>query len=130
MKSGFTSSLSDEMVSASVAHMEEAPGDCSFSWWACGRAIARAPEDAIAFSGREGAFWSSAEALWEEPAQDQAHVGWGRDGMAAIEPYTRVGPVLNDVAETGRDVVRSGVRGREARSSRRPQAAWDPDSVF
>lgn len=77
MKSAFTTSVPDDLVDRCVEQVVDAPGDCSFSLWAWGGAIARVPEDATAFTGRDAAFWVSAEALWDDPDLDAAHVQWG-----------------------------------------------------
>ena len=65
------------------------------------------PEDAMAFTGRDAAFWLGVEADWDDPAEDEALIGWGRATMAALEPFSAAGHYVNDVMETGRDVVRS-----------------------
>jgi FAD/FMN-containing dehydrogenase len=132
MKSGFTAGLPDELVDGCLSQMDRVPkgGDCSFSFWSCGRAIARVDVDTTAFPTRDAAFWASAEAMWDDPELDQDHREWVRSAMTAITPFTVAGKYVNDVAESGDDVVRS-VYG-EAKYERLVQLkrAWDPDNVF
>jgi hypothetical protein len=132
MKSGFTAGLPDELVDGCLSQMDRVPkgGDCSFSFWSCGRAIARVDVDATAFPTRDAAFWASAEAMWDDPELDQDHRDWVRSGMTAITPFTVAGRYVNDVAESGDDVVRS-VYG-EGKYERLVQLkrTWDPDNVF
>ena len=132
MKSGFTASLPQEMVDGCVAKLEEAPkgGDCSFSFWSCGRAIARVDVDATAFPTRDAAFWASAEAMWDEPGLDQEHREWVRSGMTAITPFAVAGRYVNDVAESGEDVVRSVYGDAKYERLVQLKQAWDPDNVF
>jgi hypothetical protein len=132
MKSGFTASLPDEMVEGCVSSLEEAPkgGDCSFSFWSWGRAIARVDVDATAFPTRDAAFWASAEAMWDDPGSDQEHREWVRSGMTAITPFTVAGRYVNDVAESGDDVVRSVYGDAKYERLVQLKRAWDPDNVF
>ena len=82
MKSGFTASLPQEMVDGCVAKIDEAPkgGDCSFTFWSMGRAIARSTwtlrrcQPATRHSGRAPRRYGTA------PGSDQAHREWVRSG--------------------------------------------------
>lgn len=132
MKSGFMSAFPDEALDLWVGHVLRKPrgGDCSIGAWTWGRAIARVPEDATAFSGREAQFWVAAEAMWDDAGLDEAHREWTRGAMADLKPFLTTGRYVNDVSETGDDVVRS-VYG-EAKYERLValKRAWDPDNVF
>jgi len=133
MKSGFTASLPQEMVDGCVAKLYEAPkgGDCSFSFWSMGRAIARVDLDATAFPTRDAEFWASAEAMWDEPGMDQEHWEWVRSGMAGITPFAVAGQYVNDVSEPGpEDVVRSVYGDAKYERLVQLKRAWDPDNVF
>jgi FAD/FMN-containing dehydrogenase len=128
MKGGFLAELSDDFVDAALANVSTSHG--AITLWAQGGAISRVPEDSMAFTGREAAFWLGVEAEWDDPAEDAAMIDWGRTTMAALEPFTAAGHYVNDVVETGRDVVRS-VYG-EAKYERLVglKRAFDPDNVF
>ncbi len=133
MKSGFTTSLPDELVDGCLSRLDEIPkgGDCSFSFWSWGRAIARVDADATAFPTRDAAFWASAEAMWDDPGSDQEHREWVRSAMAAITPFTVAGRYVNDVAEPGQeDVVRSIYGDAKYERLVQLKRAWDPDNVF
>jgi FAD/FMN-containing dehydrogenase len=128
MKGGFLAELSDGFIDAAVAHTTTSRG--AVTLWAQGGAISRIPEDAMAFTGREAPFWLGVEADWDDAADDHALIEWGRTTMAALEPFTAAGHYVNDVIETGRDVVR-GVYG-DAKYERLVglKRAFDPDNVF
>ena len=130
MKSGFTPSLPDELVDAAVDAVADAPGDCNFGVWSWGRAIAQVPDDAMAFTGREAAFYVGAEMFWDDPALDDAHRDWGRNLMAAIMPFTMEGRYVNDAIESGEDVVRSIYGDRKYERLVALKRQWDPDNVF
>ena len=128
MKGAFLRELSDDFVDAALANVSTPRG--SITLWAHGGAISRVPEDAMAFTGRDAAFWLGVEAEWDDPAEDDASIEWGRTTMSALEPFTSAGHYVNDVVETGRDVVRS-VYG-DAKYARLVglKRAYDPDNVF
>jgi FAD/FMN-containing dehydrogenase len=132
MKSGFTAGLPRELVDGCVSRLNEVPkgGDCSFSFWSCGRAIARVDLEATAFPTRDAAFWASAEAMWDDPGSDQEHREWVHSAMTAITPFTVAGRYVNDVAETGDDVVRSVYGDAKYERLVGLKRAWDPDNVF
>lgn len=132
MKSGFTAGLPDGLVERCLSQIEETPkgGDCSFSFWSCGRAIARVDVDATAFPTRDAALWASAEAMWDDPGSDQEHREWVRSAMTAITPFTVAGRYVNDVAESGEDVVRSVYGDAKYERLVQLKRAWDPDNVF
>lgn len=130
MKNAFFPAITGEIVDLCAARVCDAPGNCSVAFMAQGGAIARVGEDATAFTGRGAAFWCGVESVWDEPARDDAHIGWGRATMAALKPFTGQGHYVNDVIEPGEDIVR-GIYG-EVKYQRLValKRAWDPDNVF
>jgi hypothetical protein len=132
MKSGFMATLSDEALEAGVSQVLRKPenGDCSLSIWTWGRAIAALPEHATAFPQREAAYWISAEAMWDDASADEDHKQWGRDALAALSPFLLTGRYVNDVSESGDDVVRSVYGATKYERLVRLKRAWDPDNVF
>lgn len=130
MKGAFLAELSDGFVDAAVANALGRGGECVINLWAHGGAVSKVPDDAMAFTGRQAPFWLGVEAEWDDPGQDDAMIDWGRTTMAALEPFTAVGHYVNDVIETGRDVVR-GVYG-DAKYERLLglKRAFDPENVF
>jgi FAD/FMN-containing dehydrogenase len=130
MKSAYTATFPDELVERCVEHLSRAPGDCSFSVWSWGRAIGRVPEASMAFTGREAAFWMSAEVLWDDPDRDDAHIAWGREAMKAVEPFAMAGRYVNDVAESGDEVVRTIYGDPKVERLVALKRTWDADNVF
>ena len=131
MKGGFLSELSDAYVEAGLARVADAPGaDCGITLWLQGGAIGRVPDDSMAFSGRDAPFWLGTEAAWDDPSMDEAHIRWVRTTMDALQPFTAAGHYVNDVVESGVDVVR-GIYG-DAKYDRLVELkrTYDTDNVF
>jgi len=91
MKGAYLDSLPADLVDVIVEQMERAPEGCSIPIWAQGGALGRVSNDAMAFTGRDAAFWIGTEAFWEDPALDDSHFEWGRSAMDAIKPFSTAG---------------------------------------
>ena len=127
MKGGFLAELSDGFIDAALAHTTPRG---AVTLWAQGGAISRIPEETMAFTGREAPFWLGVEADWDDAADDAALIEWGRTTMAALEPFTAAGHYVNDVIETGRDVVRDVYGDPKYERLVGLKRAFDPDNVF
>jgi FAD/FMN-containing dehydrogenase len=132
MKSAFLPSLPDEAVDLCVEHTVNAPdaGEIGFSTWAWGRKISEVPEDGTAFTGRDATAWLAAEAMWDEPALDEACRAWGRQALADLAPFASDGRYVNDVAEVGADVARTVYGDAKYERLVALKREWDPDNVF
>ncbi len=130
MKGGFMNELSDKATDVCVEQVAASPGDCSIGLWTQGGAISNVAEDATAFMGRRAAFWFDIQALWLEPARDSAHIAWARSAMAALKPFTTAGHYVNDVVESGEDVVRAIYGDAKYQRLQGLKRAYDPENVF
>jgi FAD/FMN-containing dehydrogenase len=131
MKGGFLAELSDAFVDAGLQSVAAAPGPgCSITLWLQGGAVARVDPDAMAFTGREAPFWLGVEEEWDGSALDQAHIDWGRATMAALQPFTAAGHYVNDMVESGEDVVRSIYGDAKYERLVALKRTYDPDNVF
>ena len=127
MKGGFLAELSDGFIDAALAHTTPRG---AVTLWAQGGAISRIPEETMAFTGRQAPFWLGVESDWDDAADDAALIEWGRTTMAALEPFTAAGHYVNDVIETGRDVVRDVYGDPKYERLVGLKRAFDPDNVF
>jgi FAD/FMN-containing dehydrogenase len=132
MKSGLIPDLTDELLAVCAAEGTDVPagGDCSLTFWAMGGAISRVPDEATAFTGRTAGWWLSAEAMWDEPAQDAAHMSWARRAMGALQPFTTVGQYVNDVAETDVGSVRAVYGNEKYDRLAAVKRKYDPGNIF
>ena len=122
-KSGFLGSLPASLVDALMAHAERGMGDDIFSIWTFGGAVGRVPDDAMAFTGRRARYWIGAETVWDDAAEDAAHIGWARDGIALIAAAPHHGRLRQRRRrDRGRRRRAGRLRRRQVRTPRRHQA--------
>jgi FAD/FMN-containing dehydrogenase len=85
-KSIYLAELTDEVVDLMIRYNETAPSALStIDVWCLGGAISDVPRDATAFWHRDEPYMITFEANWEDPADDDANVGWAREGFAEVE---------------------------------------------
>jgi FAD/FMN-containing dehydrogenase len=130
IKGAFADQLRPATIDALVAHAAEAPGESSFSMTAQGGAISRVPDDATAFAGRHARFEMSADAGWDDPAEDELQRGWVQEAMTIVEPDAVLGRYVNEIAEFGPDETRAIYGDAKLGRLRALKRAWDPDNVF
>ena len=130
MKGAYIDTLSDEFMDICEEQIAKSSEGCSIPIWAQGGAVGRVPNDAMAFTGRDAAFWIGTEAYWEDPALDDAYIGWARSAMDAIKPLTTAGHYVNDLVESGEDLIRFAYGADKYERLRALKRTYDPDNVF
>jgi len=129
-KGGFTDDLPDDALAALAEHMKSAVTGVSFGSWAQGGAIARVPDEAMAFTGHSAPFQMSTDSQWDDPADDEVRIEWARQTYAIVEPYARTGRYVNDVTDTAPDLARWIYGDAKYERLREIKRIWDPDNVF
>jgi len=130
VKGGFTDDLPTDTLERMVEHLRRGGPDDLFGLWAQGGAIARVPEDATAFTGRQARFQMSADSQWDDPAADAARIGWVREAYAIVEPHSKTGRYVNDVGDSGPELGRWVYGDEKYDRLVAVKRAWDPDNVF
>ncbi len=129
IKGGYTDDLPADALEQVVEHFSTATNSDTFGLWAQGGAIARVPEDSMAFTGRSARFQMSPDSTWDDPAEDEARIAWSRECFAIVEPYSWNGRYVNDVADSAPDLGR-WVYGDKYDRLVAVKRAWDPDNIF
>ena len=119
-----------EALDALVDHVAGGPAGGSFSVTAQGGAIARVPEDAMAFAGRAARFDLSADASWQDPADDDTGRAWVRRAMDVVEPDAIEGRYANENADAGPAETRAIYGDAKLARLAALKRTWDPDNVF
>ena len=128
-KSGFVAELSDEVIEQCCGLAETAPPDGELSVWALGGAVGEVSDDAMAYTGRGGAYNVSAELTWKEAADDESRIAWGRAAMAQLKPHLVTGRYVNEVSDVGEDGAQIYGKAKYARLVELKRK-YDPDNFF
>jgi FAD/FMN-containing dehydrogenase len=123
--------LPDEAIEAIARRSEAMPAGPSqlfmVSW---GGALARVGQDASPLSARDARFVVHPFAMWEDPADDAATIGWARGFRDDLDGFATGAVYLNFVGDEGDARVRAGYGPGSYRRLAQVKAAWDPHNLF
>ena len=132
-KGYFIDAVDHATAEAIVDGMRTRPAEPSFVLLEALTGQARREPDGGAAFGQRAARWNaSALAIWEDPADDDAHIGWARRVAAGLAPASRSGAGYANYAspdETAERVRASFGSERFARLAA-VKRRYDPDNVF
>jgi FAD/FMN-containing dehydrogenase len=101
----------------------------SFYFQHLGGAIGRPGADSAAFGHRDAIFDFAILTVWQDPAEDAAHITWARDFFAAMQPYA-TGVYVNNLGVEGADRVRAAYAPQTYERLVALKDAYDPQNVF
>jgi FAD/FMN-containing dehydrogenase len=124
----FLDDLGDEAIDAICALAGDLPaGPAQIFIPAWGGQVARGAEGPL--TGRDARFVVHPLLLWEDAADDERNIAYGRRWRDAMAPYRTGATYLNFVGEEGEDRVRAAYGPHYDRLAR-VKAGWDPEGVF
>jgi FAD/FMN-containing dehydrogenase len=89
MTGGILSHIEQDLIDASIAGLERPEADlCKIYFTHIGGAIARMPADSTAYAHRTALHTTGVRASWDDRAQAQAKLRWGRETWKRLEPFT------------------------------------------
>jgi FAD/FMN-containing dehydrogenase len=99
--------------------------------WHHGGAMSRVDETATAYAGRDAAFLVTGEASWDDPAQTDDAIAWGREFWDAMGGHSTGGVYLNfpGLGEEKEALVKAGYGANYERLTTL-KAQYDPTNVF
>jgi FAD/FMN-containing dehydrogenase len=99
--------------------------------WHHGGAMSRVGETETAYGGRDTAFLVSGEASWDDPAQTDDAIAWGREFWDAMGPHSTGGLYLNfpGLGEEKEALVKAGYGANYERLAAL-KAQYDPANLF
>ncbi len=131
-KSVETPPFEDATIDVLVEHTERITSPRSFTIiFHLGGALARVPEDAMAYPQRDAAFDVNITTVWldgDERADE--HVRWTREFHAALEPYTGGRVYVNFLGDEGQSRVRAAYGEAKYARLAALKSRWDPANVF
>jgi FAD/FMN-containing dehydrogenase len=131
-KSHFLDRLGDAAIAAMLEWDARRPTpDSVIIVRTMGGAIRRVGEEESAFAHRSAAFNLSVDAIWSDPALDEAAIGWAGSAWDALASHATGGVYLNFAGLGDREdgVMRAALGASEARLAR-VRRAYDPEGVF
>jgi FAD/FMN-containing dehydrogenase len=127
----FLAELPDEAIETLIAHATNpaspmgqvilAPG---------GGAIARVPDDAMAFGERRSPWNVHYLTMWDDPADDEKCIAYTRAIAAAMKPWASGRAYLNFIGDEGGDRVKAAFGPERYARLQEIKRAWDPENLF
>src|SRR3954447_5965807 len=126
----YVDDLTDDAIDAIASLSEQLPpGPAQIFIPAWGGAVARAPEGATPLAKRDARYVVHPLLMWEDAAEDDRMISFGRRYREVLAPYRTGGTYLNFLGEEGAERVRAAYGPNHERLAR-VKAGWDPDNVF
>jgi FAD/FMN-containing dehydrogenase len=95
-----------------------------------GGAVQDVDDDETPLTGRHANWHAHPFCLWEDPADDERCIGWGRAMRDAMKPFSTGAVYLNFIGDEGEDRVVAAFGAEKYKRLARIKAEWDPDNVF
>jgi FAD/FMN-containing dehydrogenase len=95
-----------------------------------GGAIARVPEDAMAFGNRRSEWNIHYLGMWLDPADSATNIEWTKRISQAMKPYATGRVYLNFLGDEGPERIESGFGPKHFARLRALKKEWDPTNVF
>ncbi len=124
--------VSDEAIDAihGYALRTPAPGPAQTFIVPWGGAVARVGEDETPLSQRDATWVVHPFALWADPADDGAVIGWARGFRDGIRPFASGGVYLNFIGDEGTARVRAAFGEKKYARLAAIKAQYDPGNLF
>ncbi|TPL06749.1 FAD-binding oxidoreductase [Mesorhizobium sp. B2-4-14] len=129
-KAQFLREISDGAIDALLDRYAAAPNRSSLLvFQQVGGAIARVPASDSPYANRDAAVDCFPIAIWDDPADDEANIGWARDLWNAVRPFSTGGVYANNLGDEGDERVRDAYGGNYARLAA-IKTQYDPTNFF
>jgi FAD/FMN-containing dehydrogenase len=86
--------------------------------------------DESAFPVRDAEYCFNIVAAWDDPRENDQHIGWAHRTYDALEPSARGGGYVNFINETGSEAVRRAYDRTTFERLQGVKAKYDPDNIF
>ncbi len=132
-KSHYLADLPDALIDECLSNAAQAPSAATLSSiWNFGGATADVAAEAMAFGDRSMPWMYSIDAIWTEPAEDDANISWARRAWQGVRPFAQDGRVYLNFAghgEDGEPLVRRAHGANYGRLAA-TKAKYDPGNTF
>jgi FAD/FMN-containing dehydrogenase len=114
---------------ANVANTHQSPFSQSLIA-AGGGAVARVPDDAMAFGQRQAPFNIHLINMWADPADNEREIAWVKGFGAAMKPWARQGAYLNYLGDEGSGRVQEAFGAQKFARLQALKTRYDPTNLF
>jgi FAD/FMN-containing dehydrogenase len=123
--------LSDEAIDTMLGCMEAAPSARPMVFLEqLGGAIARVPTSATAFGHRDAEYDLVIASIWDDDAEQDAHVEWAQSFWDAMQPYSTGSVYVNYLSEEGEERVRAAYGAEHYARLVELTRRYDPENAF
>lgn len=128
-KGGFFGTLAETTIDAICAAIAEAPTtDSEIYVLQLGGAICDIGEDETAYSGRSAEFYWIVEPVWDDPADDEKCLAWGRSAGRSLAGQSLSRNYVNEQSDSG--VAQQAYGAEKYRRLVELKSRLDPTNVF
>ena len=99
--------ITDEAIDLLLANYATAPTESLVVFQQVGGAISRIPIADTPYANRDALYDCFPISIWDNSADDEAHIRWARDLWDAMRPFSTGGVYANNLGEEGIDRVRA-----------------------
>ncbi|WP_292243061.1 FAD-binding oxidoreductase [Mesorhizobium sp.] len=104
-KAQFMREITDQAIDTLLAAYATAPSESLLVLQQVGGAISRIPIAETPYANRDALYDCFPISIWDNPADDEAHIRWARDLWDAMRPFSTGGVYANNLGEEGTDRV-------------------------
>ena len=106
-KAQFLREITDRAIDTLLATYATAPSESLLVLQQVGGAIARVPIAETPYANRDALYDCFPISIWDNPADDEAHIRWARGLWDAMRPFSTGGVYANNLGEEGTDRVQA-----------------------
>jgi FAD/FMN-containing dehydrogenase len=106
-KAQFMRELNDQAIDVLLATYANAPTESLVVLQQVGGAISRIPIADTPYANRDALYDCFPISIWDNPADDEAHIRWARELWDAMRPFSTGGVYANNLGEEGADRVQA-----------------------
>ena len=130
-KGGFMRAITGETIAALLDLVADAQTpDSELYFLQLGGAVADVAEDATAYSGRNAEFYWIAEPVWDDPADDERCMAWGRMAGRRLAKMSMEANYVNEQGDAGKEVAMRAYGATKYERLARLKARFDPSNLF
>ncbi|MGX7873872.1 FAD-binding oxidoreductase [Mesorhizobium sp. ORM6] len=128
-KAQFMREITDQAIDTLLEAYAAAPSESLLVFQQVGGAISRVPVAETAYANRDALYDCFPISIWDNPADDEAHIRWARDLWDAMRPFSTGGVYANNLGEEGMDRVLAAYGGNYPRLAALKNK-YDPTNFF